>query len=166
MSKKNVVFENVDTLVSYLIYHNREISPLKLQACLYFLFSFYISFYGQRDKEGIFEGTNQPCKLFDVKFMARKYGPMVTEVYEKNKNDFYLKNIDNVSFEVLTSNHEIKQFIDDIIEQIAPLNDFDLMERCHSDQSWLTAYQDNNAAMDHFSIQNEYIEKCWSRTTG
>ena len=50
-------FENVDDLVQHLLYKFNELSPLKLQKGLYFLFAFYSGNYQNSEEDGVSESN-------------------------------------------------------------------------------------------------------------
>lgn len=160
VNRGGVVFEEVHTLARYLISLKGDISPLKLQKSLYFLFAYYGALYSKDSEDGIFEGSSDtPKYLFDAEFEAWKYGPVIKEVYFANKTGDYYNDIDiHDSIYEVEKNQEIKKFIDELFEQIYSVSDFTLVDRSHEDEVWKDAYK-NKTAMDKDKIIEEYMEK-------
>ena len=52
---KEYYFDSVDVLINHLLYKFSELSPLKLQKSLYFLFAFYAGTYSGSDEIGVKE---------------------------------------------------------------------------------------------------------------
>ncbi|RPK28790.1 Panacea domain-containing protein [Paenibacillus xylanexedens] len=150
---------NVDTIAFYLNHLKKEISPIKLQKSLYFLFAYHGATYGHEVGEGVSEGSNiSSIDLFNAKFEAWKFGPVIREVYFKDKDNEYtderkiLEAVEQVSFEP-----EIKNFIDDLFSQIDSVSDFQLVERSHQDNAWKNAYQvAQSTEIDNDYLINEY----------
>lgn len=158
------VFPNIDTLVSHLKFLKKEdLTPIRLQKALYFLFAYYGASYGQlnkeKTKEGFFEGGDSdayPETLFKEQFEAWKYGPVVPAVYHTYKNkDIIAKewNPDDVKL------RQVKEMIKDVIEQLDSMGDFELVDRSHEDLTWKNVYNDGkgmSGVMDHEDIVEEY----------
>lgn len=136
--KKEYYFDNVDVLVSYILYKFPTISPLKLQKYLYFLFAFYAGTYPVGEEIGVKEQTyNFPNYLFKGEFEAWVYGTVIREVYQKNKNGGYQG--EEYNFGGSPIDREIKKFIDDIGSMVMKKSDFALVDRNHEDKSWKKA---------------------------
>lgn len=158
---KEFYFDSVDMLISHLLYKYEELSPLKLQKSLYFLFAFYSGNYQAEEKEGISEFSysySYPRYLFNADFEAWTYGPVIREVYNKNKNSGY--SAKKFEFDMnSTVDKEISNFIDDVSEMIMNKSDFALVDRSHEDQVWKNAIaQGNSTTMKKEDIENEYRE--------
>ncbi|MBD8839503.1 DUF4065 domain-containing protein [Paenibacillus sp. CFBP 13594] len=146
---------NVDTIAFYLNHLKKEISPIKLQKSLYFLFAYHGATYGHELGEGVSEGSNISTKqLFDAKFEAWKFGPVIREVYVKDKRGEYT-DVAGIrdAVEQVSAEHEIKNFIDDLFGQIDSVSDFQLVERSHQDNAWKNAYQ----VAQSTEIDNEFL---------
>ena len=136
--KKEYCFDNVDVLVSYILYKFPTISPLKLQKYLYFLFAFYAGTYPVGEEIGVKEQTyNFPNYLFKGDFEAWVFGTVIREVYQKNKNGGYQG--EEYNFGGSPIDREIKKFIDDIGSMVMKKSDFALVDRNHEDKSWKKA---------------------------
>lgn len=156
---KEFYFDNVDILINHLLYKYKELPPLKLQKNLYFLFAFYSGNYQVKEKEGI-SGVSYsyPRYLFNADFEAWAYGPVIREVYNKNKNNSYSAR--KFEFDMnSTIDKEISNFIDDVSEMIMNKSDFALVDRSHEDRVWKNAIeQGNSTPMKKEDIENEYKE--------
>ncbi|EMF0072755.1 hypothetical protein PIF88_001636 [Enterococcus hirae] len=93
MSEKQtkVVFDNILTLAKLVKSKSRrEMTPLRLQKTLYFIFAFYGATLGQLNSENEgdskFEGSSDyPKYLFKENFEAWQYGPVLRSIYQANK---------------------------------------------------------------------------------
>lgn len=158
---KDSFFPDVDTLVEYLYSIKPDITPLRLQKSLYFLYAYYGAFYGKmgQDDEKNEVSESYPKHLFPAKFEAWKYGPVIFDVYQKNKaNAYALLEHDFSKYAT-----DVLEFLNELIEQLNSVSDFSLVERSHIDESWKTAYQSSmgydHTEMDNDSIVAEYAEK-------
>lgn len=158
--KQNVVFDNVDNLIHYLYDRHGELTPIKLQKGLYFLYAYYGATYGEtKETDGVLEQNfdDFPTRLFDEEFEAWTYGPVIREVWRKHKAGEYGSNEP-----VLTGiKQEILLFIDELFEQIKSVSDFSLVDRSHEDEVWIDAYNSgvNNKTLDNDELIKEYKEK-------
>lgn len=152
----NYYFDNVDTLIEHLLYKFKELSPLKLQKGLYFLFAFYTGIYHSEELAGVIEESyNYPKYLFNAKFEAWTYGPVIREVYYKNKeNDYQPKEFQFGDSQI---DKEISSFIDDVGQMIIDKSDFALVDRSHEDKCWQRAIEKGNSTLIPMEeIANEY----------
>ncbi|MBU0279297.1 MULTISPECIES: Panacea domain-containing protein [unclassified Gemella] len=152
-------FNNIDDLINHLFYKYGELSPLKLQKSLYFLFAFYSGNYQAKEKEGVTESSysdSYPKYLFDANFEAWNYGPVIKEVYKKNKAREY--NAKEFKFDLEAKiNIEINKFINDVSEMIINKSDFALVDRSHEDYVWKNSFKNKNSKiMKKEDIENEY----------
>ena len=156
----NYVFDRVDDLVEYLFSTFGDLSPLKLQKGLYFLYAYYGATYGEaRREEGESEqDVNYPNRLFNAKFEAWTYGPVIKSVYTNNKNNQY----GDMEFypNELNDYPDIEVFINELFGQINEISDFTLVDRSHEDVSWSQAYNAGRSTIiDDESLIQEYREK-------
>lgn len=162
MEQKKYVFSNVDNLANYLFSEFGNLTPLKLQKGLYFLFAYYGAMYG-RGKQEIGESeqsTNFPAELFEAEFEAWTYGPVIRDVYQKNKNEEYTSMAIDESHDVNVL-PEVRLFIDEMFGQINSISDFSLVDRSHEDEAWSKAYHEHgqSSVMSNEDLINEYREK-------
>lgn len=100
---------------------NSEVSPLKLQKSLYFMYAYY--------------GAMQDKELFQAEFEAWDYGSVIRDVYLQNKDGIY----DRDDFDESTIDPEQQEYIRDLFRQIDSVSDFSLVGRNHIDESWKEA---------------------------
>ena len=156
MSKSQYYFENVDNLVEHILFQFPEIRPLKLQKGLYFLFAFYINTYSVEHKKDVIETEYTfPKYLFKADFEAWTYGPVISDVYLKFKNEEYTPR----QYQFSKKDKEIEIFIKDVMEMILEKSDFALVDRVHEDLSWEKAYQNpDSKIIDIRDIESEYSQ--------
>lgn len=135
-----------------------EISPLKLQKSLYFCFAYWGAFarknniYKDRDKEVNIDFSEY---LFDNKIEAWLYGPVVPDVYNSNHSGELSKRFDNNIFNGM---EYIQKYINNILDDILPLNDFRLVEISHQDKCWKKNFDKKNI-FHNIEIPKEEIIK-------
>ncbi len=137
------VIQNKYTLANYIeekyqeIY-SKKITPLKLQKSLYFLFGYYILEKGENDDF-----------LFNANFQAWKYGPIEKDVYY-NKKDYINKE---------TISGEVKYFIDNYLNNIFNVSDFNLINISHTHNCWKNVYQNMKSnPISHEEIRKTFLE--------
>lgn len=142
-------------LVKYMMarhreWYGREISPIKLQKSLYFLYAMWggkikkidiISNKNSWEKRGTMIEDKFPysINLFDASFEAWGYGCVDREVY------FWYKNLSNeeksrMKNETLTEVKYINEYIENLLGRMYKLGDFDLVQLCFRDNCWSSAY--------------------------
>lgn len=119
-----------------------DVSPLKLQKSLYFMYAYYGALYGK--------------ELFQAEFEAWDYGSVIREVYLKNKEGIYdLNDFDETSIE-----QEQQEYIKDMFRQIDTVSDFSLVGRNHIDEVWQEAKArrtpEQMAIIDNMKLIAEY----------
>lgn len=176
-SKESYVFDDVDKLVVFLLQKYKNLSPVKLQKGLYFLYAFYAGVYADSHQSNTeynqqikdCDNTTQnhvdyfPRELFPAKFEAWSYGPVIKDVYLKNQKNEYetlLSSFDAESeFKNIYQGEEIKKFIEDLFKKIQSVSDFTLVNRVHADIAWQEAFNSEDKIMDNKKIWNEYQSK-------
>ena len=156
--EENYVFDNVDTLVNFLFYQYKNLSPVKLQKGLYFLYAFYAGKYSD-DKES----NTFPKELFPAEFEAWTYGPVIKDVYVKYKDKEYEKSLSSFDIENELNNipngAEIKSFIESLFQKIQSVSDFELVDKAQSDVVWKEAFNSEDKMIKNENIWNEYKKK-------
>ncbi|EHJ06984.1 Panacea domain-containing protein [Staphylococcus simiae] len=156
----------VENIIALMKEEIENISPLRLQKTLYFLFAYYGASYGQLYKSKEYEvsqneSLNLPEYLFDAKFEAWQYGPVIREVYMNNKHSLDYNDIDfsmsNFEIEDKTMQQEITEYLREIIRSTLKISDFGLVERSHEDEEWKNNITQQEV-MKNDGIINEYIE--------
>jgi uncharacterized phage-associated protein len=153
---------DVDTIAKYLHYKRPEISSIRLQKSLYFLFCYYGAFYTHETIIGECEGMQSyPEFLFDAEFEAWKFGPVIRDVHQKSQQGFYNNLLENERANKIISetNLEIYTFIEDLTNQLNEISDFMLVERVHMDEVWRHAYFSGEKIMPKEFIIKEYKQK-------
>lgn len=176
-SKESYVFDDVDKLVVFLLQKYKNLSPVKLQKGLYFLYAFYAGVYADSHQSNTeynqqikdCDNTTQndvdyfPCELFPTQFEAWTYGPVIKDVYLKNQKNEYeplLSSFDAESeFKNIYQSEEIKKFIEDVFHKIQSVSDFTLVNRIQADVAWQEAFDSEDKIMDNKKIWNEYRSK-------
>jgi len=163
-----VAILNKEELIKYLIVKaNNDLSPIKLQKALYFLFAFYGGmkrFLKQNSNEDQTFGINDVNDdyLFEASFQAWAYGPVDKEVYSNFKNNNYIIDLNVYEFEEKLDSFT-KGFLDDFIPKILNTSDFGLVDLSHDDESWkknfnrMDMYHDNVISSE--DIINEYTSR-------
>ena len=139
---------NVKELAAYIqkkYYEEKqkEISPIKLQKTLYFLFAYWggtvrKSKLYPKSVEEDFSKFNE--YLFDEDIEAWVYGPVVPVVYhEKNLQRYFKEDLFN-------GKEQLKEFIDGLLKELFEVSDFTLVELSHNDNAW----------KKHFSYDDEF----------
>lgn len=128
--------------------HNMEISNIKLQKTLYFLFAMWGGFIkkSKMSSDTEFE-TNLSSILFDNDIQAWVYGPVVPEVFFENKKG----NLSNYDFDEkeFFSGEKIllKETLDSIMNDIFAVSDFKLVSISHEDKCWQNHF--DPVALEH-----------------
>ncbi|GBD76683.1 hypothetical protein TEHN7126_2382 [Tetragenococcus halophilus subsp. halophilus] len=162
MMEKNVVFSDINVLAKYVIdTSDREMTPLRLQKTLYFLFAFYGATYGQlasqNEEDMVFEGSGSyPKYLFDEDIEAWNYGPVIRDIYKTYK--YESDKINNAETWKPESDRDlnISDVIDQVIKQTDEMGDFSLVDRTHEDEEWKRAFDNDQDYMDKDAIIEEY----------
>lgn len=156
------VFQNKADLVNHLFTKLEKPSSIKIQKTLYLLFALYGATYGQlKATPGELETVNYPTYLFEPNFAAWQYGPVDLDVHktihEKAYDPFELE--DKAFAETLEPSEvrNIRQFIDNIIQQTNDTDDFTLIGRVCEDNTWVSVASRDNKTMDPQAIVNEYV---------
>lgn len=129
LEKKDKLF----SIVSYLINNHKITEPVKLQKILYFLYLDYLKQYDE--------------KLFEDKFEAWVYGPVLRRVYYHLRyvgvNFDEYENFDENKYTctkiIPLEDKKIIKFIDDKIEKYKNKNTFVLVEEAHNTEPWINA---------------------------
>lgn len=155
--RQKYYFNNIDELIKYLKGKMDDFSNLRVQKTLYFLWAYYTAMYNHED-DGEFDSMRYPEELFEAKFEAWQYGPVINSVYAKFKDNFYDSIEDNDEIPNFNPNDvvgkDIKKFIDNMVNQINGISSFGLVNRSHNDKAWRDKY---NNKSEHISMNNKDI---------
>lgn len=161
---------NKNELINYIKYsyhefsEGKEISPIKLQKGLYFLFAIWGGTIRSAKNQNteIDNISNYSDYFFDAKFQTWAYGPVDEKVYQDYKINKNFSRDEAKSFYNSRDDFE-QEFLDTVLQQISKSSDFGLVNLSHLDISWNSVYDKNDPycknAMDNESIINEYVEK-------
>lgn len=161
-------FNDVEELIKIIKEKKENVGQLRLQKTLYLLYAYYGATYGSLDTENEQESEieiNYPNELFDASFQAWKYGPVIYDVYTKDKENYYNDNLESLPEFKINEDYEkdVLLFIDELLEQINEMSDFTLVDRTHQDDSWKIPYYENEGElgipMDNNKIIDEYIKE-------
>lgn len=145
--------------------HDKEISPIKLQKSLYFLYAMWggkiadAKMCTDSNTEDDHKYETYDINLFDACFEAWKYGPVDSEVYEWFKNGIlcYSDFADALFLESkITYINEAKDYIDELLEKIFRTSDFGLVDMSHTDKCWQEAINSNNKHISNEAIIKDY----------
>lgn len=125
-------FENAKVLAEHLKYKEPNISPLRLQKTLYFLFAFYGGIFGGRE--------GYPKYLFEEDFEAWGFGSVLRSIYEGNGEG----KIQEKEYKAQNYKDErVLEMIDQAVLSINELGDFQLVDRNQQDRAWKSAKKEN-----------------------
>lgn len=161
MDKTKGIFNAMD-VAKYLNYlHEKEyksnISPLKLQKTLFFLFGEWGAFVQKANSNNDGRELEKFSKyLFDDDFEAWVYGPVINDVYKNFNNE-------EVNEMALFTTPELKyvgQFIKDLASELFELSDFRLVELSHQMGCWKDCFDSgeffHNTIINKDKIINEF----------
>jgi len=153
-------------LVKFLIKHHNEtrqeeISRIKLQKALYFLFAFYGAQVRILNLDVDF--GQKPEFLFEPKFEAWAYGPVDREIYTKFKNNKIDINTFNCDRFLEKIDEYTKDYLIEMTETIFNTGDFTLVDLSHGDNCWKTKFKRDNPQGNELipgeEIISEYFHK-------
>ncbi|MDD5020608.1 MAG: DUF4065 domain-containing protein [Endomicrobiaceae bacterium] len=158
------IFLDVRILAAYikrkfLNEKKNEISPLKLQKSLYFLFAFWAGFITKNrnldhSAEQEVNYNDLSPVLFNSSIEAWYYGPVIPDVYRcpdimSYENQNFIDNLD----------YRVREFIDDLLKQLFNTSDFTLVNISHADSIWKKYYNPNDEIHDNIMPTAEIIEE-------
>lgn len=129
----------------------KEISPIKLQKSLYFLFALWGAFVRRNiENKDYVEESIESCEyLFLDKFQAWAYGPVIPSIFKKYKNgELEYKDADCDKI-FLGKESIIKETIDELLDELFEVSDFKLVTISHEDKCW----------QNNFDVENPYHNK-------
>lgn len=143
-----------------------DISSIKLQKSLYFLFAYWGGFVRKgKSTNGDFveEIIDEDDNLFHDKIEAWVYGPVVPSVFHAYKAGEIKKNYLGQDSLFNDINPIVKSTIDSILDDIFSISDFKLVSISHEDKSWLNHFDEeseyHNEEIPKEEIIQEYAEK-------
>ena len=159
---KNAFFSAIDIAQLHNDKYERNISPLKLQKVLFFLFGEWGAFVSKSnstgEKIGDWENLKSfPRYLYNDEIQAWLYGPVVKNVYDNFKNEVMSRE------EIFKTEEEkyVGEFIDDLATELFSLSDFRLVELTHQMKCWKDKYSESsqyhNTEINKEDIINEFL---------
>lgn len=162
-------FDDVEELVLRLKRLDSDMGPIRLQKSLYFLYAFYGATFGKiqgETSEGQLSEIDNPypTELFPAEFEAWQYGPVIRDVYFKNRNGEYDPNQDTTSNTYVSrDDREVLKFIDNLLDDLNEMSDFALVDRTHQDKVWKVKFDSSNPyankKINNEDLIEEYINK-------
>ncbi|MDR3306168.1 MAG: hypothetical protein LBS61_00585 [Endomicrobium sp.] len=162
--KKNIpVIDNVKELAAYIRKRyqeqmQREISPLKLQKSLYFLFAYWGGFIrkgkqSQSKRNSIEVDYNEFSEyLYKANIEAWVYGPVLPDVYRDSDIDrHYRANVLSEGF--------VTEFVTDLLGQLFKVSDFRLVDIAHADKVWKKYFNPNTTTHNNEMPLEEIIDE-------
>lgn len=161
---KEYFFENVNDLIKMIYASNQNISVIRLQKALYFLFAYYGATYGSLESDsGNGENLTEvdkkyPKYLFDEQFEAWRYGPVIKRIYAAEKNGEYDEYGKDSELEGADYDRDVLKFLDEVLVQINDMSDFALVNRSHQDEAWKSKFVEGTKfiKMNRDAIIEEY----------
>lgn len=170
MDKDKGIFE-VNDLAKYVCYRykkysggSKDISPIKLQKALYFLFAYWGAFVrkSKTNEAYVEEPINLSEHLFDEEFEAWVYGPVIKSVF-RDFRDNNLQYDENIQEIFKDKDPIIQETIDGLLEEIFAVSDFKLVSISHEDKCWQNNFDENEAhhnnVIEASDIINEYASR-------
>ena len=160
----NYVFDT-KKLAEYIVdKHKRdkknEISAIKLQKVLYFLFAYWGAYIRNANNGKIEDSELNKYDeyLFKDDIYAWTYGPVIKTIY-----DAFKKGINRKSDAIFNNDSFLKNNIDGLIDDLFELSDFKLVGMAHLDNCWKKNYivtdTKHNKIINKEDIINEYAYK-------
>ena len=138
-----------NTVLSKAFSENKDMTPMKLQKIIYFIYKKYL------------KDTGEP--LFSERFEAWRYGPVLTSVYEEFKSygsnhikEYYISN-DGHAWAVNTdSNEDFANAFDFVWDRYAEFDGIYLSSLTHEKETaWFHAIADESVFLEDKHIEAE-----------
>ena len=144
-----------------------EISSIKLQKSLYFLFAYWGGFVNKgcnnfREDRECQEMNKYHKYLFNDKIEAWTYGPVVPEIYKKFNSGIYRHSDDfslSESINKINQEPEVKAFIDDMLDDLFKFSDFKLVDIAHQDECWKKCYNSEEGFHNTEILKDQIIDE-------
>lgn len=154
---KTYVFDSSSPLARHLLALNPNISNVRLQKTLYFMFTLYGATYGQTDEAGHVD--TYPTRLFPASYSAWDFGPVEERLHNLvRKNQLMPRQWTPAK----TADDPIYDFINEVYEVTEAMSDFELIERSLRDQAWKDAHESRQGikaprpVLENKQLINEY----------
>lgn len=146
-------FKSPEPLIKHLRYlYNDELSPVRLNKLLYFLYGMYVMQYDKATSTldvltGVDESKQLPTELFNGQFYADDFGPLLRETTVTTDQKAFDFSEDGVIGLL------IEAFIQETSKPILDLSDLELVQRSKQDKAWLNAFLSDDKLMDNKQIK-------------
>ena len=140
----------------------REISPIKLQKSLYFLFAYWGQYIkkNKENKDSVeVDYSNYSENLFNDRIEAWTYGPVIPEVFVAEKSGFLEENIEDYLEDDIVK----KEFIDNLLYQLFEIDDFGLVRLSHEDECWKRNYVETDERHNREIPKEEIIDEYFTK---
>lgn len=141
-----------------------QISPIKLQKTLYFLFAYWGQYIkkNQENTESVeVDYSSYDIYLFDDDIEAWTYGPVIPNVFHAER----MKLIKDKAEEgYLEEDIVKKEFIDYLLPQLFDISDFGLVDLSHQDQCWKKYYDESEEKHNKVIPKDEIIDEYCNKT--
>lgn len=144
LSESSESTSKIDEVIDYLLFQNKDITPLALQKALYYIQGFFYAFIGQF--------------LFVDDCEAWVHGPVYREIYARYCGYCYNAIESNDEFDISVFTDVEKAIIDSVIQNLCCYSGKILERFTHSEMPWLKARGDLPAdAYSNRTISKEFI---------
>ncbi len=147
-------------------FNDIEVTPVRIQKTLYFIFAYWAkNFELLKDSEIADEEEKAKLdllsnKLFDAKFQAWIYGPVINEVYESKTYKKLGEDGKYDNFDDISDSEVVLYFIKAMLNELSKVNDFNLVNLSHEDEVWKNARAKGiKTDMNTDEIISEYLSK-------
>ena len=136
--------------------YKEEISSLKLQKSLYFLFAYWGGFVEKGNgKKTELKNAYKPY-LFYNRIEAWTYGPVVPEVYKETE---HIKLISSNIPSGVELCKDIKQFVNGLCDEMFEVSDFKLVDLSHSDNCWKKSFVEEDERHNREILKEDIIDE-------
>lgn len=125
-----VIISDVDSIINWLLSKN-TMTPKKLQKMLYYCYAWTLALLNDNPNE-------IRVRLFDEKFEAWVYGPVIRKVYNKFK-DYDYNYIPMIDEEVIINNPDVLDILEQVYQVYGGYNGNELESISHQERPWLNA---------------------------
>ena len=144
--------------------YGKNISEIKLQKIMYFLYAYWGGFIEKNKTNEVEEKLDYSPYLFDAKFKAWVYGPVLPEIYKLGKEG-KIKSYEADPKILFKDKEFVKETIDSLLEDLFEISDFKLVSLSHDDNSWKKNFDINAPTHDKIIDNDEIIKEYASKET-
>lgn len=153
MTTNQSFFKDPKTIANHILSRDEEMSHIRIQTLLYFVYAFYGASYGQED--------NYPNYLFNGSFETWRYGVRLPSIVEAFHNEELVANewIPQTPQEI-----DVHIIIEDVLDAYEQFDDFQLVDIMHDEEMWNKYYVETehkdqtNSLIDSDDLIQNYIQ--------